>query len=315
MTKNEKPDPARAEAAGSAPGSSPDAIDESPQSRLARMYAECEVRPDHVGEIDRLYVERILDHREIYRAVGAELGLPWWFVGIIHGLESSFDFGRHLHNGDPLTGRTVRVPKGRPEAGEPPFTWHESAVDALRGQGLAGRGDWSLGTALDRLERYNGLGYRKRGRPSPYLWSYSGHYEKGKYVADGRFDPEAVSGQCGGATLIRRLEERGLIDTARPLDGDGEVDRTGPGLDFPGAIVRGRRDSAGERDVRRVQGWRTLAGSRTHVDGDFGPATEAAVRDFQRRCALPVTGTVGERTWAALNAPLRAASGPDSDHA
>ena len=79
--------------------------------------------------------------------------------------------------------------------------------------------------------------------------------------------------------------------------------------------MRGRRDSAGERDVRRVQEWLTLAGSRTDVDGDFGPATEAAVRDFQRRCALPVTGTVDERTWAALTAPLRAASGPDSDHA
>ena len=295
------------------PGSSLDAIDESPRSRLARLYAECEVRSDHVGEIDRLYVERILDHRETYRAVGAELGIPWWFVGIIHGLESSFDFGCHLHNGDPLTGRTVRVPRGRPEAGEPPFTWHESAVDALRGQGLAGRGDWSLGAALDRLERYNGLGYRKHGRPSPYLWSYSGHYEKGKYVADGQFDPEAVSGQCGGATLIRRLEERGLIDTGRPLDGD--VDRAGPGLDFPGAIARGRRDSGGVRDVRRVQEWLTLAGSRTDVDGDFGPATEAAVRDFQRRYSLPVTGTVGERTWSALTAPLRAATDPDSDHA
>ena len=196
---------------------------DGPRSRLARLYAECEVRGDHLGEIDRLYVERLLEHRETYRAVGAELGIPWWFVGIIHGLEASFDFECHLHNGDPLAARTVRAPKGRPEVGEPPFTWRESAVDALRGQGLADREDWSLGAALDRLERYNGLGYRRRGRPSPYLWSYSGHYEKGKYVADGRFDPEAVSRQCGGATLIRRLEDRGLIDTGRPLAGDGEA--------------------------------------------------------------------------------------------
>ena len=59
--------------------------------------------------------------------------------------------------------------------------------------------------ALDRLERYNGLGYRRRGRPSPYLWSYSGHYDKGKYVADGRFDPDAESKQCGGAALTAPL--------------------------------------------------------------------------------------------------------------
>ena len=141
----------------------------SDRARLARLYGECEVRRDFVGEIDRRYVERLLAHQEAYRAVGAELGIPWWFVGIIHALESSFDFDCHLHNGDPLTGRTVRVPAGRPDAGEPPFTWHESAVDALCGQGLSGRGDWSLGAALDRFERYNGLGYRRRGRPSPYL--------------------------------------------------------------------------------------------------------------------------------------------------
>ena len=218
---------------------------DGPRSRLARLYAECEVRGDHLGEIDRLYVERLLEHREAYRAVGAELGIPWWFVGIVHGLEASFDFDCHLHNGDPLTARTVRVPEGRPEAGAPPFNWNESAVDALRGQGLEGHRDWSVGAALDRLERYNGLGYRKRGRPSPYLWSYSGYYEKGKYVADGRFDPEAVSRQCGGATLIRRLEDRGLIDTGRPFDRDGEaVAAVEQGADPPS---QARRDSGRHR--------------------------------------------------------------------
>ena len=317
MARIEKPAPARGEdeASGGAAAAPAPAGDRDPEARLARLYSECEIPDGRVGEIDHYYVRPFVRNRVIYGEVGAELGIPWWFVGIVHGLESSFDFGCHLHNGDPLTGRTVRVPRGRPEAGEPPFTWRESAVDALRLQGLDGLDDWSVGAALDRLERYNGLGYRRSGRPSPYLWSYSGHYDKGKYVADGRFDPEAESKQCGGATLLRRLEDRGLVDTTRPLDGDGEADRTGPGLDFPGAIARGRRDSAGARDVRRVQAWLTLAGSRTHVDGDFGPATEAAVRDFQRRCALPVTGTVGERTWAALTAPLRAAPGPDLDHA
>ena len=158
MTKNEKADPARAEAAGSAPGASPDAIDENPRSRLARLYAECEVRSDHVSEIDRLYVERILDHRETYRAVGAELGVPWWFVGIIHGLESSFDFGRHLHNGDSLSGRTVRVPKGRPEAGEPPFTWRRLSEDGFPGLfGVIGTWISHIGSSLpDRGESGGG---------------------------------------------------------------------------------------------------------------------------------------------------------------
>ena len=66
--------------------------------------------------------------------------------------------------------------------------------------------DWSVETTLVRLEEYNGLGYRQRGVESPYLWSFSQYYTKGKYIKDGVFDEDAVSQQCGGATLLRRLE-------------------------------------------------------------------------------------------------------------
>ena len=319
------------------------------ESTLDRMYGQCEIVPERVDEIDRYYVRPIVESRPVYQEVADELGMPWWFVGVIHGLESGFDFSRHLHNGDPLTAPTVRTPAGRPAKGSPPFSWRESAVDALRLQGLADRKDWSLGVMLDRLERFNGLGYRKRGLPSPYLWSFSRHYERGKFVADGKLDPDAVSEQCGGATLIRRLEAHGAIDTNRPLfrglwAGDTSEPAGGPPaaaasptgglgtwplgpddgrplpaydeyaraeLELPGEVVRGCRDDGpGVGPVRRVQEWLNLAGTRTRIDGDFGAATEGAVRDFQARHAMEPTGMVGAGTWLALTAKMRAALAP-----
>jgi peptidoglycan hydrolase-like protein with peptidoglycan-binding domain len=39
------------------------------------------------------------------------------------------------------------------------------------------------------------------------------------------------------------------------------------------------------------------------ADGWFGPETEAAVKEFQRRNGLEVDGIVGPITWACLKNP------------
>lgn len=171
-----------------------------------RLWDGCTVREGFEGNV-AYYVKRLERNRSVYEGVGGELGIPWAFVGVIHGMECGFNFSAHLHNGDPLTARTTQVPKGRPAAGTPPFTWRESAVDALRMKKLDHVQDWSAPSMLYLLERYNGLGYRKRGLPSPYLWSFSNHYEKGKFVKDGVYDPNAVSKQCGAAIMLRAVIE------------------------------------------------------------------------------------------------------------
>ena len=187
------------------------------------LFHASPLRPDRAAETARL-ARRLAEpaRKARYAAVGTGLGLPWHVVGILHLLESGGDFTRHLHNGDPLTGRTVRVPKGRPAAGQPPFSWEASALDALVLAGLDAWEDWSLAGTAYVFEGYNGFGYRRRAPavPSPYLWSFTTAYVSGKYVADGVWSATAVSRQCGAMALLRALIEAGLIghpDAAAPV--------------------------------------------------------------------------------------------------
>ncbi|RPE05773.1 hypothetical protein EGT74_25760 [Chitinophaga lutea] len=139
--------------------------------------------------------------------------VPWAMIAVIHYLECSSDFSKHLHNGDPLTGYTVKHPPNRPKnAGKPPFTWEVSAVDAMRLKQFDKKQNWTLPEVLYTLEAYNGFGYHKNKKGNtPYLWSYSNHYTKGKYVRDFKYDSNAVSAQIGAAVLLKRMEQRGLI--------------------------------------------------------------------------------------------------------
>ena len=191
-------------------------VEEPPHAPLAMDAASKEL--DELWRSAKLLVswqsriasqaDAIAQQRHRYEPVAAKTGVPWWVIGVIHSMECGLRFDRHLHNGDPLTARTVQVPRGRPTTGSAPFTWEESAVDAIRYDGLyrVPAAHWSQpGLVLDQFERFNGLGYRKKGVPSPYLWSGTGHYVKGKYVADGRYDPNAVSKQVGVAALLKVL--------------------------------------------------------------------------------------------------------------
>jgi len=169
-----------------------------------RLYDRCEQKPGSEGTV-AFYLKRLRQGQPNYQLVEQQIKVPWVFVGIIHGMECGFNFAGHLHNGDPLTARTVQVPKGRPVSGNPPFTWLDSALDALRLKKMDQVTDWSVPHMLYLLEGYNGYGYRRRGLPSPYLWSFSNNYEKGKFVADGHYDPEAVSKQCGAALMMKAM--------------------------------------------------------------------------------------------------------------
>lgn len=239
------------------------------------LFTSCEVRAPRVAAVEAL-VDRLAANRARYEAVGAETGVPWQVVAVIHNMESSQSFGRHLHNGDPLTARTTHVPAGRPKTGEPPFTWEESAADALAMKGLGAGTDWSLAGTLYQVERYNGFGYRQYHPHvlSPYLWGFSNHYTSGKYVADGTWSDTAVSAQCGAAVLLRRMAERSLF---------GFSDQPLPRPDAAPLVVsystRKPRDPAVLAQAIALQRWLTgHPGIFLKPDGIAGPETSAAYR-------------------------------------
>ena len=199
-------------------------------SEYQQLFDSCVIKPAKFADVDKC-IQLILSKRQHYDAVEEAVSVPWYFVGIVHNLEGACNMKAHLHNGDPLTARTIHVPTGRPKSGSPPFEWSVSAIDALKLKSLESWTDWSIAGLLFQLERYNGFGYRRFGVNSPYLWSYSNHYAKGKFVEDGIFDDRAVSKQCGAAVLLRRMSER-QIAVMGELDAISQIKALGATVAF-----------------------------------------------------------------------------------
>jgi lysozyme family protein len=144
-----------------------------------------------------------------YASVSQNTNVPWHIIAVIHEREASQSWKGSLAQGDPWNKISIHVPKGRG-----PFTsWEEAALDALKNCApfAAKWHDWTIGGALTLLEEYNGLGYAAKGRPSPYVWASTDQYVKGKYVADGHYDPNAVDQQMGCAALLARMQS---LDTS-----------------------------------------------------------------------------------------------------
>jgi len=180
------------------------------------MYQSMVIDTSKQSEINQA-VNQILSHKDRYQAMAAKVNskIPWYAIGIPHYLECDSDFTQHIHNGDSLKHRTINVPSGRPAA-EPqagankPYSWEESCEDWLHLKQWDKWQSWGISDILLRLEENNGEGYRAKGIPTPYVWSYTNFYGatstfKGKYVADGKFDPTAISKEVGAAVLIKEL--------------------------------------------------------------------------------------------------------------
>jgi len=233
-----------------------------------QLFSTMEVNPDHFGDVDKI-VAKILPEKTKYEAVARAVKAPWFFVAAIHNMESGLRMDRHLHNGDPLTARTKQVPANRPPTGNPPFSWQESAVDALKLRKIDAVSTWNLERILYELEGYNGWGYRLYHQhvKSPYLWSFSNHYTRGKYVADGTWSDTARSQQCGAVVIIRRLEQRGDIAPLTTQARSREV-----------PLRYSSREVDRAADLQRFLN--TFPGIAVRVDGKPGEKTSDAVKQL-----------------------------------
>lgn len=184
----------------------------SPPTRNELLWDTAEVLPSQVFRVDKaiaLYranksrYEKISDMRD-----GK---MPPAVIFVLHGRESTWSFKRHLHEGSPLTGRTRYVPKGRPKHGNPPFTFEDSAEDALYILKDMENVNWaSVDAALHAIEKFNGLGYYYRGVVSPYVHAGNNHYKGGKFYADHKYSSKVWDKQLGCATILKRMSEVGI---------------------------------------------------------------------------------------------------------
>ncbi|MFD5792333.1 peptidoglycan-binding protein [Streptomyces diastatochromogenes] len=107
-----------------------------------------------------------------------------------------------------------------------------------------------------------------------------------------------TSDQC-----MRRLRNSStIVGYGRPSYGDASP--------LPASDGILRKGSTGDAVKTLQQNLNTVMGSGLDVDGDFGPATDTAVRAFQAKYGLAVDGEYGPASAAAMEAALKGGTKP-----
>jgi len=242
----------------------------------ARLWSTMSLRSDWTQRATDA-AKRIFSNKNNYHSVESLTGVHWFVVALIHQMESDLDFGTHLHNGDPLTARTCNEPVGRPLSGRPPFLWSDSAADAIRFDKLDQVPQWTLERVAFQLEKYNGFRSRTEHRiNTPYLWSGTLHYDRGKFVRDNVWSDTVASKQVGAMPILRQLMQLDA-SIAEALKSEAPLPATAG--DVPGNAPPVTASEDQEFDMKEVQRrLQKLPLYRDEIDGICGPHTRDAIK-------------------------------------
>lgn len=243
------------------------------------------------------FQERYAQNAERYAAVAEQTGVPAELIAALHYRESSMQFDTYLHQGDPLGKKAVNHPNDIPIFHD----WESAAVHALNQKkgvrdALGMTAETTDPAALATYaERYNGLGYHNRGKPSPYVYSGTDVYQGGKYVRDGVYDPRVWDRQPGVMALMGSLKDASgevpeWANEQEPEEAWGAV------VDGDQFVREGQRGPA----IHALQDKLSSAGFEVSTDGHFGKNTRSALIAFQKANGLDPDGVVGPSTAAAL---------------
>ncbi|MEO6123743.1 MAG: peptidoglycan-binding domain-containing protein [Ilumatobacteraceae bacterium] len=119
--------------------------------------------------------------------------------------------------------------------------------------------------------------------------------------------PSATTGSSADSTAASVTTAAAVTTTSAPAATAESTSTTSAATSTTVAGSRSVTDPADNvklgdtgEGVKIIQYTLVANGSKIGVDGNFGPVTDAAVRDFQKSKGLTVDGVVGPKTWAAM---------------
>ena len=260
---------------------------------------------------EKNFLPLLISGKEYYKKIQDETGIPMGFVACLHARESASDVGKfkkYLGNGQSLTQKTTIVPKNR----GPFSSWHEGAIDALKLKKLHQIKNWTLETCISEWEKYNGLGYKNRGKLSPYVWSGTNHGAgTGLFVSDGKYDPKGQDKNLGCFAFYSLLIEQ---DKDFVIEKEVQMEKQkgfwASVWDFLKSLFSGstkqevvykyisKIPTYGQKNknVGVIQTSLNEFGYKLVVDDDFGPKTKVAISNFQKLNGLAGSGIIGTKT-------------------